>query len=93
MVLVLESSKQVVVLKLTVERMEEANDREQAKYANLVEECCRLSGGGKGQGWGTWHESTQVNCRGFVAQTHVHHRHATEEGQQNHHRAAEMKVD
>lgn len=37
-VLVMESSKQVLMLEIPVQW---ANERRQAKYATLVEECCR----------------------------------------------------
>ena len=64
-VLFSDSTKQVVLLELTVpweERMEEANERKRAKYANLVEECRR-------RGWRARCVPIEVGCRGFAAQS------------------------
>lgn len=64
-VLFSDSTKQVVLLELTVpweERMEEANERKRAKYANLVEECRR-------RGWRARCVPIEVGCRGFAARS------------------------
>ena len=57
-----ESTKQVVLLELTVpweDRLEEAHERKRAKYQELVAEC-------KNNGWKTRNEPIEVGCRGFV---------------------------
>ncbi|XP_069107365.1 uncharacterized protein [Argopecten irradians] len=59
------SSKQVVLVELTVpweDRMEEANERKQQKYQQLVEEC-------QHRGWKTWCLPIEVGCRGFPGQS------------------------
>jgi len=61
MVLISEASKQIVLLKLTdprEDRIEEANERKRAKYAELVEEC-------RSNGWPARCEPIEVGCRGF----------------------------
>ncbi|XP_039504261.1 uncharacterized protein LOC120460516 [Pimephales promelas] len=65
MVLMSAASKQVVLLELTVpweERMEEAQERKRAKYADLVAECRR-------NGWKARCEPVEVGCRGFAGQS------------------------
>jgi len=60
-VLISEASKQIVLLELTVpweDRIEEANERERAKYAEPVEEC-------RSNGWRARCEPIEVGCRGF----------------------------
>ncbi|TWW79887.1 hypothetical protein D4764_10G0009170 [Takifugu flavidus] len=62
MVLTSESTKQVVLVELTVpweDRLEEANKR---KYANLVIEC-------QNKGWKARREPVEVGCRGFAGQS------------------------
>ncbi|CAM4610300.1 unnamed protein product [Leuciscus chuanchicus] len=60
MIIVSDSTKQLILLELTVpweERMDEANERERAKYQELAEECRR-------QGWHTRGERLEaVVCR------------------------------
>ncbi|XP_069134670.1 uncharacterized protein [Argopecten irradians] len=59
------SSKQVVLVELTVpweDRMEEADERKQQKYQQLVEEC-------QHRGWKTWCLPIEVGCRGFPGQS------------------------
>ena len=65
LVLTSASSKQVVLLELTVpweDRIEEANERKRAKYQELVEECRR-------NGWQARCEPFEVGCRGFAGQS------------------------
>lgn len=65
MVLTSESTKQVVLLELTVpwkDRIEEANQRKRAKYAELVME-------GRCYGWKASGEPIEVGCRGFAGQS------------------------
>ncbi|XP_056127556.1 uncharacterized protein LOC130105540 [Rhinichthys klamathensis goyatoka] len=65
MVLMSAASKQVVLLELTVpweDRMEEAQERKRAKYADLVAECRR-------NGWKARCEPVEVGCRGFAGQS------------------------
>nr|BAC82598.1 reverse transcriptase [Takifugu rubripes] len=65
MVLTSESMKQVVLVELTVpweDRLEEANERKRAKYANLVIEC-------QNNGWKARCEPVEVGCRGFAGQS------------------------
>ncbi|XP_076844394.1 uncharacterized protein LOC143489330 [Brachyhypopomus gauderio] len=65
MVLISESTKQVVLVELTVpweDRMEEANERKRAKYAELVSEC-------RSKGWKARCEPVEVGCRGFAGQS------------------------
>ena len=55
----------MVLLELRVpweERMEGANERKRAKYANLVEEC-------RGRGWRARCVPIEVGCRGFAARS------------------------
>jgi len=64
-VLTSATSKQVVLLELTVpweDRIEEANERKRAKYSDLVEQC-RLNG------WRARCEPIEVGCRGFAGQS------------------------
>ncbi|XP_038131552.1 uncharacterized protein LOC119776958 [Cyprinodon tularosa] len=65
LVLTSDSTKQVVLLELTVpweDRMEEAHERKRAKYLELIEACrCR--------GWRARCEPIEVGCRGFLSQT------------------------
>ena len=59
------STKQVVLLELTVpweERMEEAYERKLGKYQQLVEEC-------QGNGWKPRCLPVEVGCRGFAGQS------------------------
>ena len=63
LVLTSASSKQVLLLELTVpweDRMEEANERKRLKYQELIEECQR-------RGWKARCEPIEVGCRGFAA--------------------------
>lgn len=63
MVLVSESTKQVLPLELTVpweDRLEEAIERKLSKYARLVSNCQQA-------GWRARHLSLEVGCRGFAA--------------------------
>ncbi|XP_063050368.1 uncharacterized protein LOC134445223 [Engraulis encrasicolus] len=65
MVLTSESTKQVVLLELTVpweDRIEEAFERKKAKYLELVDDC-RL------KGWRARCEPIEVGCRGFPGQS------------------------
>lgn len=65
MVLVSETSRQVVLLELTVpweDRMEEAFERKRAKYEELAGEC-------RSRGWRTRCNPIEVGCRGFVGQS------------------------
>ncbi len=62
MVITSESTRQVVIVELTVpweDRLEEANERKRAKYAELVEEC-------RCGGWKVFSEPVEVGCRGFA---------------------------
>lgn len=62
MVLVSTSSKQVVLLELTVpwkDRMEEAQERKKAKYTELVAECQRNE-------WKARCAPIEVGCKGFA---------------------------
>lgn len=62
MVLISESTKQVVLLELTVpweDRIEEANERKRARYTDLVAECWS-------NGWRARCEPVEVGCRGFA---------------------------
>lgn len=64
-VLLLGTSIQVVMLELTVpweDRMEEAAERKHARYADLVEDCCK-------QRWRTWCLPIEVGCRGFAGRS------------------------
>ncbi len=65
MVLFSESSRQVVLLELTVPwevRTEEAFEQKRAKYEELAGEC-------RNRGWMTLCFPTEVGCRGFVGQS------------------------
>ncbi|XP_061902037.1 uncharacterized protein LOC133649222 [Entelurus aequoreus] len=65
MVLMSGTSKQVVLLELTVpweDRMEEAQERKRAKYADLVADCRR-------NGWKARCEPIEVGCRGFAGKS------------------------
>ncbi|KAJ8008616.1 hypothetical protein DPEC_G00106730 [Dallia pectoralis] len=65
MLLISETSKQIILLELTVpweDRIEEANERKGAKYAELVEEC-------RNNGWRARCEPIEVGCRGFAGQS------------------------
>ncbi len=65
MALLLETSRQVVILELTVtweDQMEEVTERKRGKYADLVGECCR-------QGRRTWRLSIEEGCGGFAGRT------------------------
>lgn len=65
MLLISETSKHIVLLELTVtwkDRIEEANERKRAKYAELVEEC-------QNNGWRARCEPIEVGCRGFAGQS------------------------
>ena len=65
MVIFSNSTKQVIMMELTVpweERMDEAQERKRAKYQELTEECRR-------QGWITRCEPIEVGCRGFAGQS------------------------
>ncbi|XP_062387675.1 uncharacterized protein LOC134076569 [Sardina pilchardus] len=65
MVLVSETSRQVVLLELTVpweDRMEEAFERKRAKYEGLVGDC-------RSSGWKTRCDPIEVGCRGFAGQS------------------------
>ncbi|XP_063056078.1 uncharacterized protein LOC134450153 [Engraulis encrasicolus] len=64
-VLVSESTKQVVLLELTVpweDRLEEAFERKLSKYAGLVSECQQ-------SGWRAKCLPVEVGCRGFAARS------------------------
>ena len=63
--LISETSKQVLLLELTVpweDCIEEANERKRAKYTELVEKC-------RNNGWRARCEPIEVGCRGFVGQS------------------------
>ena len=65
MIIVSDSTKQLIILELTVpweERMDEANDRKRTKYQELVDDCKR-------QGWRTHCEPLEVGCRGFAGRS------------------------
>lgn len=65
MILLSETTKQLIMLELTVpweERMDEANESKRAKYQELVDECRR-------QGWKTSCEPLEVGCRGFAGRS------------------------
>ncbi|XP_035688709.1 LOW QUALITY PROTEIN: uncharacterized protein LOC118424272 [Branchiostoma floridae] len=65
MVLVSESTRQVVLLELTVpweERISEANERKRAKYAELVVQS-------QSNGWRARCVPVEVGCRGFAGQS------------------------
>ncbi|KAK0144687.1 hypothetical protein N1851_016943 [Merluccius polli] len=65
LVLLSESTRQVVLLELTVpweDRMEEVFERKRAKYEELVRECRRNS-------WKTRCNPIEVGCRGFAGQS------------------------
>ncbi|KAJ8002290.1 hypothetical protein DPEC_G00178350 [Dallia pectoralis] len=65
MLLISETSKQIILLELTVpweDRIEEAKERKRAKYAELVEECRK-------NGWRACCEPIEVGCRGFAGQS------------------------
>ena len=65
MVLLSVTSKQVILLELTVpweERMEEASERKREKYAELVEECQR-------RGWRAQCLPIEVGGRGFAGRS------------------------
>ncbi|XP_062848878.1 ankyrin repeat domain-containing protein 26 isoform X2 [Trichomycterus rosablanca] len=67
-VLTSESTKQVVLVELTVpweDRVEEANERKRAKYSELVAEC-------RSKGWKARCEPVEVGCRGFAGQSLPH---------------------
>lgn len=64
-VLLSETSKQVILLELTVlweERMEEARERKREKYAELVQECHR-------RGWCTQCLPIEVGAGGFAGKS------------------------
>lgn len=65
MVLTSESTKQVVLLELTVpweDQIEEANKCKKAKYAGLVAECWS-------NGWRVCCEPAEVGCLGFAGRS------------------------
>ncbi|XP_015234767.1 PREDICTED: uncharacterized protein LOC107087608 [Cyprinodon variegatus] len=65
MVLSSTSTRQVVLLELTVpweDRIEEAQERKRAKYAELIAECRR-------NGWKARCEPIEVGCRGFAGRS------------------------
>ncbi|KAK0146506.1 hypothetical protein N1851_014169 [Merluccius polli] len=65
MVLPSESTKQVVILELTVpweDRIEEAHECKRAKYAELSSEC-------RNNGWKARCEPVEVGCRGFAGRS------------------------
>ncbi|XP_038147774.1 uncharacterized protein LOC119787807 [Cyprinodon tularosa] len=65
MVLSSNSTRQVVLLELTVpweDRIEEAQERKRAKYTELVAECRR-------NGWKARCEPIEVGCRGFAGRS------------------------
>lgn len=65
MIMTSQSSKQLIILELTVpweENIEEANERKRAKYRELVEEC-------REGGWRTFYEPIEVGCRGFAGRS------------------------
>ena len=58
-------TKQAVLLELTVpweERIEEAYERKNLKYQELVKDCQQ-------NGWKIWFFAVEVGCRGFVGQS------------------------
>lgn len=62
LVLTSESTKQVVLLELTVpweDRIDEANERKRAKYSELTSEC-------RDNGWKARCEPVEIGCRGFA---------------------------
>jgi hypothetical protein len=64
-VLMSRTTKQLVILELTVsweERMEEAYERKRAKYQPLLDECQQ-------RGWKTWNFPVEVGSRGFAGQS------------------------
>ena len=65
MVLTSDTSKQVVIIELTVpweERAEEANSRKWAKYEELAVEC-------RARGWRVENVPVEVGCRGFAGKS------------------------
>nr|XP_055028991.1 uncharacterized protein LOC129418090 [Misgurnus anguillicaudatus]XP_055035306.1 uncharacterized protein LOC129423146 [Misgurnus anguillicaudatus] len=65
LVLTSDSTKQVVLMELTVpweDRMEEAFERKKAKYLELVQAC-------RESGWRARCEPIEVGCRGFLSQS------------------------
>ena len=65
MQLISETSKQIILLELTVlweDRIEEANERKRAKYTELVEEC-------QNNGWRARCEPIELGWRGFAGQS------------------------
>ncbi|XP_069114823.1 uncharacterized protein [Argopecten irradians] len=59
------SSKQAVLVELTVpweDRINDAYERKQAKYQDLVSDCQQ-------RGWRMWCLPVEVGCRGFVGQS------------------------
>ncbi|KAI4871602.1 hypothetical protein NFI96_006464 [Prochilodus magdalenae] len=65
MVLMSETTRQVVLLELTVpweDRTEEAYERKRAKYEELASVC-------RSKGWRTWCDPIEVGCRGFAGQS------------------------
>lgn len=63
--LISETTKQFLMLQLTVpweERTEEANDRKRANYQDIPEESCR-------EGWKAWGMPIEVDTRGFARQS------------------------
>ena len=65
LVLTSASSKQVLLLELTVpweDRMGEANEHKRLKYQELIEDCRR-------RGWKARCEPIEVGCRGFAARS------------------------
>ena len=59
------SSRQVIIVELTVpweERMEDAFERKMGKYQELVADC-------QGRGWRVWCFPVEVGTRGFVGQS------------------------
>lgn len=65
MVLFSETSKQIILLELTVpweDRIEEANEKRRAKYTGLVEDY-------RSNRWRTRCEPIEVGCRGFVGRS------------------------
>lgn len=62
MVFVLEATKQLVMLELTVpweHGIEESFERKRAKYEKLTSEC-------RNMGWKAWCQPIKVSCRGFA---------------------------
>jgi len=65
LVLTTDSTKQVVLVELTVpweDRKGEAFERKKAKYLELVESC-------RGRGWRARCEPIEVGCRAFLSQS------------------------